>query len=68
MASAQSRRANSRPTAPVSVTEQDDLRSDEESVLKAQRHAKFAMSALNFEDVTTAVKELRAALEVLGAR
>ncbi len=41
---------------------------DEEAVLKAQKHARWAISALNFEDVSTAVKELREALESLGAR
>ena len=46
----------------------DQLKDDEVSVAAAQKHAKFAISALNFEDVHTAVKELREALEVLGAR
>jgi len=41
---------------------------DDDAVFTAQKHAKFAISALNFEDVTTAVKELRAALQSLGAR
>lgn len=41
---------------------------DEEAILKAQKHARWAISALNFEDVNTAVKELRGALECLGAR
>lgn len=35
---------------------------------QAQKHAKWAISALNFEDVPTAVKELRNALAVLGAQ
>ncbi|KAL2756718.1 hypothetical protein ACRALDRAFT_2041337 [Sodiomyces alcalophilus JCM 7366] len=34
----------------------------------ATKHARFAISALNFEDVPTAVKELRAALAALGAQ
>ncbi|KAI9684584.1 MAG: hypothetical protein M1822_005672 [Bathelium mastoideum] len=42
-------------------------RVDEESIASAQKHAKWAMSALNFEDVDTAVKELRIALRSLGA-
>lgn len=42
-------------------------RTDDESVLGAQKHAKWAISALNFEDVNTAVKELRIALDHLGA-
>jgi len=41
---------------------------DDDAVFAAQKHAKFAISALNFEDVNTAVKELRAALQSLGAR
>jgi vacuolar protein sorting-associated protein VTA1 len=40
---------------------------DPESVAKAQKHAKWAISALNFEDAETAVKELRLALQTLGA-
>lgn len=40
---------------------------DEEAMLKAQKHAKWAISALNFEDVNTAVKELQGALRSLGA-
>jgi vacuolar protein sorting-associated protein VTA1 len=35
-------------------------------IKKAQKHAKFAQSALNFDDVPTAVKELRLALAALG--
>ncbi|KAL8909812.1 MAG: hypothetical protein Q9171_004869 [Xanthocarpia ochracea] len=41
---------------------------DEEAILRAQKHARWAISALNFEDVNTAVKELRGALGSLGAR
>ncbi|KAF1993807.1 DUF605-domain-containing protein [Amniculicola lignicola CBS 123094] len=47
--------------------QQGPLRRDEEAVLEAQKHAKWAISALNFEDVDTAVKELRIALRALGA-
>ena len=43
------------------------FRDDEHSVMIAQKHAKFAISALNFEDVPTAVRYLREALEALGA-
>ncbi|KYK57959.1 hypothetical protein DCS_04972 [Drechmeria coniospora] len=35
---------------------------------QAQKHAKFAISALNFEDVPTAIQELRNALAVLGSQ
>ncbi|KAL8692016.1 MAG: hypothetical protein Q9218_002870 [Villophora microphyllina] len=48
-------------TAPPAVV-------DEEAMAKAQKHARFAISALNFEDVNTAITELRGALESLGAR
>ncbi|KAI9866625.1 MAG: hypothetical protein M1813_001177 [Trichoglossum hirsutum] len=51
--------------APVDT---DRLICDEEAIAKAQKHARWAISALNFEDVKTAVKELRGALETLGAR
>ncbi|KIW23078.1 hypothetical protein, variant 1 [Cladophialophora immunda] len=39
---------------------------DEEAILKAQKHARWAISALNFEDVPTAIEELRGALACLG--
>ncbi|PNS20380.1 Vacuolar protein sorting-associated protein VTA1 [Sphaceloma murrayae] len=42
-------------------------KTDDEAVAQAQKHAKWAISALNFEDVNTAVKELRIALRALGA-
>lgn len=40
---------------------------DDAAMSQAQKHAKWAISALNFEDVPTAVRELRRALESLGA-
>lgn len=43
------------------------LNTDDVSIAKAQKHAKWAISALNFEDADTAVKELKAALQTLGA-
>lgn len=42
-------------------------KTDDESTMAAQKHARWAISALNFEDVNTAVKELRLALQNLGA-
>ncbi|KJY02487.1 DUF605-domain-containing protein [Zymoseptoria brevis] len=42
-------------------------KTDDDSILAAQKHAKWAISALNFEDAVTAVKELRSALQSLGA-
>lgn len=55
------------PLAPRPISGQPDYLTDEESILKAQKHARWAISALNFEDTNTAVKELRGALEALGA-
>ena len=60
--------APSQPTALPPVVSQDNYLTDEEAILKAQKHARWAISALNFEDVNTAVKELRGALDSLGAR
>jgi vacuolar protein sorting-associated protein VTA1 len=41
---------------------------DDEAIAKAQKHARWAISALNYEDVETAVKELKNALNTLGVR
>jgi len=46
------------PPAPV----------EHKNISLAQKHAKWAVSALNFDDVPTAVKELRNALAALGVR
>lgn len=55
------------PLPPVQPVAPGTYRTDDDSVMLAQKHAKWAMSALNFEDVDTAVKELRLALQTLGA-
>ena len=57
------------PLAPPGAIQSRSIHfnDDEASVMAAQKHAKFAISALNFEDVPTAVKELREALHSLGA-
>ena len=55
------------PAVSMSGSNQATFVADEEAILKAQKHARWAISALNFEDVNTAVKELRGALESLGA-
>ncbi len=57
---------------PISVTNantapQPIFRTDEESIRSAQKHATWAISALNYEDVEYAVKELQRALGSLGA-
>lgn len=57
------------PTAPIGPGQQAPATfvADDAAMAQAQKHAKWAISALNFEDVTTAVRELRLALETLGA-
>jgi vacuolar protein sorting-associated protein VTA1 len=55
--------------APVTAIPQQlptSYNSDDESIVAAQKHAKWAISALQFEDVNTAVSELRIALKSLG--
>ncbi|RII07055.1 hypothetical protein CUC08_Gglean008023 [Alternaria sp. MG1] len=55
------------PPPQQQLSSQGPFRDDEDSIMAATKHAKWAISALNFEDSTTAVKELRAALQALGA-
>ncbi|KAL1864573.1 hypothetical protein Daus18300_007588 [Diaporthe australafricana] len=57
------------PTAPGGFGQQAPATytADGAAMAQAQKHAKWAISALNFEDVPTAVRELRKALENLGA-
>lgn len=57
------RQVPSQPTAAASY----DAGADDVAVAEAQKHARWAISALNFEDVGTAVAELRLALKTLGA-
>jgi len=57
----------SQPSAPPPASSQGPFRDDERSIAEAQKHAKWAISALNFDDAATAVKELRIALQALGA-
>ncbi|OJD29454.1 uncharacterized protein BKCO1_8000012 [Diplodia corticola] len=72
----QQQQQQQQPVAPIAQTNippptawgADSYRTDDDAVMQAQKHAKWAISALNFEDVPTAVKELRIALETLGAR
>lgn len=55
------------PLPQVQAVPPGGYRTDDDSITLAQKHAKWAQSALNFEDVSTAVKELRLALQSLGA-
>ncbi|KKA28559.1 hypothetical protein TD95_002907 [Thielaviopsis punctulata] len=56
----------STPTPTWQPPKNHSFSADEADLAKAQKHAKWAISALNFEDVPTAVKELRNALAALG--
>lgn len=55
------------PQAPA-YSAPTGFKPDQKAINQAQKHAKWAISALNFEDVPTAVKELRNALAQLGAQ
>ena len=55
------------PAAPVYEMEPAPV-IDDQAMTEATKHARWAISALNFEDVPTAVNELRKALEKLGAK
>ncbi|CCU75329.1 hypothetical protein BGHDH14_bgh00709 [Blumeria hordei DH14] len=55
------------PVIPVKVR-QSMAKTDTASIEKAQKHARWAISALNFEDTDTAVKELIEALKTLGCQ
>ncbi|KAF7514611.1 hypothetical protein G7054_g15162 [Neopestalotiopsis clavispora] len=52
------------PLPPTNVV----YNADDMAQAQAQKHAKWAISALNFEDVPTAVRELKAALAALGVQ
>lgn len=56
------------PVAPAPyVPSQPSHGLDDNTVQLAQKHARWAVSALNFDDVDTAIKELRNSLKLLGA-
>lgn len=55
------------PQTSQSQNVSQEFIADEEAIMKAQKHARWAISALNFEDTKTAIRELRGALEALGA-
>lgn len=51
---------------PPAKASTSSYNTDDDAVMLAQKHAKWAISALNFEDVPTAVRELKIALQTLG--
>lgn len=55
------------PIQPQRQLKNSELNTDDVAIAKAQKHARWAISALNFEDAETAVRELRDALKTLGA-
>lgn len=54
--------------AYITATASEVYTTDDEAIAMASKHAKWAISALNFDDIPTAVKELRNALHKLGAQ
>ncbi|KAH7412524.1 Vta1 like-domain-containing protein [Cadophora sp. MPI-SDFR-AT-0126] len=62
----QAQRYNPLPPDPP-APKKTELITDDQSIAKAQKHCRWAISALNFEDANTAVRELREALKTLGA-
>ncbi|EED16884.1 conserved hypothetical protein [Talaromyces stipitatus ATCC 10500] len=55
----------STPSGPQ--TSSYDITADDQAITQAQKHARWAVSALSFDDVPTAIKELKIALRHLGA-
>ncbi|KAJ5115424.1 hypothetical protein NUU61_001183 [Penicillium alfredii] len=56
------------PVAPAPTAPSQPSHSvDDNSISLAQKHARWAVSALTFDDVNTAVKELKNSLKYLGA-
>lgn len=56
------------PVAPApSAPSQPSHSVDDHNISLAQKHARWAVSALTFDDVDTAIKELRNALRFLGS-
>lgn len=51
----------------LSKKEIQELMDDSELITTVQKHAKYAISALNYEDKQTAIKELTTALDLLKA-
>ncbi|KAI9372775.1 Vta1 like-domain-containing protein [Aspergillus egyptiacus] len=54
-------------TAPAASAQVNTQDVDDQAIALAQKHARWAVSALAFDDVNTAIKELRTSLRHLGA-
>ncbi|ODQ80248.1 hypothetical protein BABINDRAFT_7707 [Babjeviella inositovora NRRL Y-12698] len=52
---------------PAQLKNVKEILSLDEAITKAQKHSKYAISALNYEDVPTGIKELESALALLRA-
>lgn len=55
------------PVAAPPASAQANHNVDDQAISQAQKHARWAVSALTFDDVNTAIKELRNSLQQLGA-
>lgn len=53
--------------APATYNQAPSHGIDDQAISQAQKHARWAVSALTFDDVNTAIKELRNSLKHLGA-
>lgn len=53
--------------APATYSQAPSHGIDDQAISQAQKHARWAVSALTFDDVNTAIKELRNSLKHLGA-
>ncbi|KAL2863902.1 uncharacterized protein BJX67DRAFT_231758 [Aspergillus lucknowensis] len=53
--------------APTASVQGNSHHIDDQAITQAQKHARWAVSALSFDDVNTAIKELRNSLKLLGA-
>ncbi|KAL2808129.1 DUF605-domain-containing protein [Aspergillus granulosus] len=54
--------------APPPSSQTNPQNIDDQAISQAQKHARWAVSALSFDDVNTAIKELRNSLKLLGAQ
>lgn len=67
VAAAAPARASMAPAPSASQATSYGITANDQAIAQAQKHAKWAVSALSFDDVPTAIKELRIALRQLGA-